>query len=625
MLIDFLIQIFFALIFFLIIAGTGSILLGILSFRTNNPFLYSAIAFFTSLCFYIFLAVPFLTYLPNKLLVLKIFSGAYFLVSFLILSYFYQKFSWNKIGLFFRKNWLVFLATFFVLGIFFLQIYQTALFDEWLHRPVVNRFISNGEFPFINPYNSKNNLNESYHYGLYIPTATVQLFTNLTVSESLDILKLSFAIASFFLIYGIIFEFSKKKKLAILGGIFILFSGGLSFFISIFVLGDFNIWNHAISFFNNPVLFLMAGITWINLMLSLAFIWIIEQVFYKKAQFNFWQILIFLLLLGGFYLISELFVVLILILFGLAILINLFRKKISFRKLILILGFLIFGLLSIVLLVGGTADSLISLGKSVEIKNILTYRHFGNWGYPNSYEILGKDDWTAYIKSYLLNFLILVLFGFFLFFKKTRQEFIKTFKKLPLIWLALFICALVPFLFSTVYGDINLAKLKDLWPPLLYLLFFYLIYRLNYKKAILIPFSILFILSSLPIIIVNTGIQCKNNDRYENLRCRENNLCYSEKEVVILRRFEKENSDKNKVILINRKDEPKLIDETNSKLEFISDNITEEFLLNSKAEYLFYNERVFEDSTRISREVIWNNFEGYISEGNTAILKRIRK
>ncbi|GEM_PF-2974515 len=625
MLIDFFIQNLFATIFFLGITGIGSVLLGIFNFKTNNPFLYSAMAFFLSLCLYIILLIPFLTYLPNKLLVLKIFSGVYFLISFLILSYFYQAISWRKLKVFFKRNWPVFLAVFFVLGVFFLQLYRTALFDEWLHRPVVQKFVDDGEFPFINPYNENYNFNSTYHYGLYIPASAIKLFTNLTAAESLDVLKLSFAMASFFLIYGIVYEFSRKRNYSILGGVFILFSGGLYFTTSLLFSDNFNIWEHSISFFNDPVLFLMAGITWINLMLSVAFIWLTERVFREKNQFNFLQILVFILLLGGFYLISELFVVLILILFGFSVLFNLLSKKISVKKIVVILVILIVGLLGIVFLVDGVARNLIGENKSFEIGKLLTYRHFGHWGYPSSSGILGKSSWMAYLKSYSLEFLILIFFTGCLLFKKSRKQIFKTFKKFPLIWLALFVCALVPFLFSTIYGDVNLAKLKELWPPLLYILFFYLIVKLNYKKIILITFLILFIISSLPMMITNFGIQWGNNDRSENARCRENNLCYPEDEVKVLQRFEKENPNRNKVILINRKDEAKLIDKTNSKLEFIGGNITEEFLKKSQAEYLFYNSRVFEDSTHVSREVIWNNFEGYLSEENTAILRRIRK
>jgi hypothetical protein len=623
MIIDFLIQTIFAVIFFLGIAGVGSVIIGILNFKTKNIFLYLAIAFFTSLCLYIILAVPLLTYLPNKLLTLQIFSAIYFLVSFSILAYFYSKFPHKQISNFFKKNWLVFLSTIFVLVVFFLQIYQTALFDEWLHRPVVNHFVNNGgEFPFINPYNKDQNFNNSYHYGLYIPTATIQLFTHTETHEALDILKLSFAIASFLLIYGIVFQFSKNILYSVSVGIFLLFSGGLFFVTDMLVKGDFNLWDRTISFFNTPLLFLMAGITWINITLSLAFIWLMEQVFYRKAQFNFVQILLFTILLGGFYLISELFAVLIIISLAFSILINLIRKKISLTKIISISVILILGLLGIIILTGGVGAGLVGETKSRSIESVLTFRPFGQWGYPSSVAILGKSYWPGYIKSYSLAGLVAILFIIFLFFKNPRKELLKTFKKFPLLWLSFLICLLVPFFFSTVYGDINLAKLKELWPLLLYLILFYLIYKLNYKKVILIPVLILFLLSSFPMIITNYGIQWKDNERYDKVRCRENNLCYPEEEVKILRRFEKENPDKDKIILINRDDEPKLIDETNSQLEFISGNITEEFLKNSKAEYLFYNKRVYENSTRTSREVIWNNFEGYLAEGETAILRR---
>ncbi len=624
MLSDFLIQVLFSLIFFLGLTGVGFFLTKFFKFKTNNLFLSSALAFFTSLCLYIILAVPVLIYFPSKLMALSIFSVIYFLISFLILGYFYNNISLNQVKFFFKKNWLVLLAGFFVLGIFFLQIYKTALFDEWLHRPVVNHFVNRGgEFPFVNPYSKDQNFNGAYHYGLYIPTATIQIFTKLETPEALDILKLSYAIASFFLIYGIAFEFSKNNIYSIAIGIFLLFSGGLFFVTDMFMTENFDFWDTVISFFNPPVLFLLAGITWVNITLSLAFIWLMEQVFYKKAQFNVSQILLFIVLLGGFYLISELFVALILILFSFSIFINLIKKKIDFKKIILILGILLAGLLGIIFSTGGVASGLIGENKTIDIGSVLSFRPFGQWGYPNSSSILGKSEWAVYLKSYSLAGLVGILFICFLFFKKSRTEFLKTFNKFPLIWLSFFICLLVPFFFSTIYGDINLAKIRELWPVLIYLILFYLIYKLNYKKIILIPVIILFLASSFPIVIVNYAIQWKENERYDKSRCRENNLCYPQEEINVLRKFEKENPDKNKVVFVKGKEEMKIIDETNSiSLPFYGKELFRDFFEDKKVDFVFYSKEMKESLKKGSKQVIWDNFEGYIAEGDTAILRR---
>jgi hypothetical protein len=418
MIIDFLIQTFFAGIFFLGIAGVGSVIIGILNFKTRNVFLYLAIAFFTSLCLYIILAVPVLTYLPNKLLTLQIFSAIYFLISFLILGYFYSKFSWGKITDFFKKNWLVFLSTIFVLAVFFLQIYQTALFDEWLHRPVVKYFVANGEFPFVNPHGADENFNNNYHYGLYIPTATIQLFTNLEAPESLDVLKLSFAVVSFFLIYGIAFSFNRKNKFSNLIAVLVLFCGGSFFFWDGFTLNHLRIWGSPKISFNTPTLYLMAGITWINISLSLAFIWLMEQVFYRKAQFKIAQISIFLLILGGFYLISELFLVLILILFGISFLVNLFKRKIDTKTIIFSLILLTSAFFILFFLMDGIVKNLVGSGY---FKELLTYRPFGTWGYPNSRQILSPVEWWfVYLRNYFLEIILLGIIAWGFFKKKLK-------------------------------------------------------------------------------------------------------------------------------------------------------------------------------------------------------------
>jgi hypothetical protein len=624
MIIDFLIQTFFAVVFFLGITGIGLIITGVLNFKTKSVFLYLSVAFFLSLCSYIILAVPFLIYLPEKILTLQIFSILYFLISFIVLSYFYFKIPWKKTVAFFEKNWVVFIPALFVLIVFFLQIYQTALFDEWLHRPVVNHFVNNGgKFPFENPYNKDQNFNDTYHYGLYIPTATIQIFTKLETSEALDILKLSFAIASFFLMYGIVYQFSKKRIYSIFTGLFILLSSGLFFFLDMFFKNNFDIWDSSISYFRHPPLYLMAGITWINLILSVAFIWLMEQVFNKKALFDVKKILLFLLLLGGFYLISELFVVLIIILFIFAIALNFFKKKIGVKEILAISMILLLGLLGIIFLTGGVASQILG----PEIFDVLKYRPFGQWGYPNSQEIVSASNFWNYFESYSLEMIMIILLPTYLIKKENRSNFLKMISKFPLVLLAIPVSALVPFFFSTSFGDINLAKIANLWTILLAIIFFYVIVKSNYKKNIIVIVVIfLLILSCIPILINNFGIQWKQNERYDNMRCRENNLCYLQEEVDILRRFEAKNPDPDKILLVegeSNKDIAKFVDETNSVLLSINgQDLSQDFFENNKVDFVFYGLEMRESLNDFSEKILWDNFEIYIAEGGTAILKR---
>ncbi len=578
----FILQTGAALLFFFGLAGLGLLILKIFNISKKNFFFKMGMAFFLSLCLYVLLGAFLLFLFPDKLLFLKYYSIIYFLVSYFFLFFNFK----NRFKFFFRflaNNWLLFLALVFVLLVFFLQIYQTALFDEWLHRPVVNFFVNNGQFPFVNPYNSDESFINKYHYGLYLPAASFCLLTKFSVSEVLDILKLSFAIGGFSFIYGIILGFSKKRGYATLATILILFCGGSFFFWDGFTLNHLSIWGKPKIAFNTPILYLMAGITWVNVIMALSFVWLTEKVFYKKAEFDLIEIFIFLIILAGFFIISELFAALVLFLFLLSAFICFLKKRINVTKVLIVLSVFI-AIIIFAFLTGGVLGGLLEGPGGVSgLSKILWPRSFSEWGYPSSKDILNPFGWwLVYLRNY---FLEIILAGVVLWGIIKKKIAIKEF---PLIHLALLICLIVPFISSTSFGDINLAKLTVLWPVLLYIIFFHLLFKINYNKKIFIPILILFIVGSAPLLIVNAAIQWRGGGISGELRCRENNLCYNQKIIEQLRTFEKEHPGIKRFLVANRGEAQQVIDETNSVIFIAEKKISKAKLVNKDVDFVFY-------------------------------------
>ncbi|MDZ7611990.1 MAG: hypothetical protein U5L10_04465 [Candidatus Moranbacteria bacterium] len=470
------------------------------------------------------------------------------------------------------------------MGVFFLQVYQTALFDEWLHRPVVKDFVTNGDFPFVNPYKPDSNFMNSYHYGLYIPASSIQLLTGVTVPEALDVLKFSFAIASLFLIYGLVFAFSDRRKYAAFAAVLILFCGGSFFFWDGFTLNHLRIWGEPKISFNTPVLYLMAGITWVNIIITLAFICLIEGAFFRRTLFDFKRILLFIFLMVGLYLISELFAALVLLFFGISILYSYFTKKLSWQKMLPVAAGSLFGLLGLIMFFGGVADGLIeSSERAKSFSDILTLKPLSEWGYPTttSGSLSFSSWWLVYLRNYFLEIILFAILGYGLLSKKI------SFRDSPLLWAALFICMFIPFAFSSSFGDVNLSKFKDLWPVILYLIFFYYVAVIDYNKKILKPVLILFFIGSVPLLVVNASIQWKDSGKSAQLRCRENNLCYDTRIKEGLRSFEAANPGKKRFLAANQGEAQQIIDITNSYAIASGRNITLKWLKTKKIDFIY--------------------------------------
>ncbi|KKT93198.1 MAG: hypothetical protein UW95_C0025G0016 [Parcubacteria group bacterium GW2011_GWC1_45_14] len=168
-------------VFFFGTTGIGLLLFDFLKLKYRNIWYKLSISYFLSLCLFIFLSVAPLFFVPDKLLFLRVFTVAYSLLSLVVILLNLRK---KDFKLFFKKNWKVFAALLLSLVSFFLVIFQTSVLDEWLHRPVVKYFTTNGTFPLVNPYNPSQNFIFEYHYGMHIFASEIQLISNIGVSEA---------------------------------------------------------------------------------------------------------------------------------------------------------------------------------------------------------------------------------------------------------------------------------------------------------------------------------------------------------------------------------------------------------------------------------------------------------
>ncbi|MFZ1627085.1 MAG: hypothetical protein WAT81_04750, partial [Candidatus Moraniibacteriota bacterium] len=323
MLFDFLQQFLYAGLFFLGMAGVGYLVLRSLGYSRENPFLDLSLAYFTSLCLYTIFIVAGLFIAPDKRGDLLISTLVYGVASFSVIAYrvkqeasTFKDFLSRNRG--FATSFLLILSL--AVFLFFLQIYHTAVLDEWLHRPVVQSFVDNGVFPLVNPLDPESDYIETYHYGTQVIAAALQLVFRLDVPASLDLLKLSYFIATFFLFYGLIFSWTKKRHLSLVAAVLVLFSGSSFFFLDSFTA------SHLISFkgwglaegerwpINAALSYILTGITWVNIPLVIAFGVLFEQISLGLIQrLRLIPILLVSVLFSGFYLISELFLAVLLV------------------------------------------------------------------------------------------------------------------------------------------------------------------------------------------------------------------------------------------------------------------------------------------------------------------------
>jgi len=583
----FVYQFFLSLVFFTGILGIGLYFIKILNYKAGNHFLRMAVAFLVSFCVYVLILALALFIFPWNIFIIQLVSVIYFLTSFLILFALLiknrKKINLGKVKNWLQKNYLVLIGLLFTLVIFFLGSYQTALLDEHLHRAVIKFFVTNGKFPLVNPHAPDQNFILTYHYGTQLAASAIKLIFSSSVSMAMDILKTSFVVAGYFLFVGIIMRWSKNINWAVLGSILMIFCGGSFFFFDEFTIEHLQLWGVPMVVLNYPLLYALLGITWVNLLLATVATIILEQIFYYKIKINWKTIVIAVPMMMGFFLISELFAAL--ILFGILFLViyNLCKKRISFVKTLLVaVSFLAVLLLSFYLL-GGVIKNL--LEGQASIGNVISFRTFDLWGYPTGGDPVRIWEFP-YI--YLRNFLLeVILFLTFIYF--TIKHKISFFDH-PGYFFFIIVAFLTPFFFSTSFSDLNLYKLTHFGIILLHLLFFWLFFKSKNKKFF-IPILMLFVIGSIPIILVNSAIQWLGEGRSEQLKCIQNNTCYNEDLVAMLEQFEKNNPGIKRALVPSVVDPLKIIDNTNSVVihkDFKKFDFSLATLDNHNVDYIFF-------------------------------------
>ncbi len=588
MVLNFFLQSFLGIVFFGGLAGIGLLFLKVFKIGESNIWLLLALSFFISLCSYVGGAVISLFLVQwNSLTVLKVFSLMYIIVSYSIIGTFlFKRSRSNKITLtnFVKENGVVFLSLLFALFVFFLGAYKTGLLDEWLHRPVIKFFVTNGEFPLKNPYNPNQNFVQQYHYGLDIAGSAIQLLTNIGVSESLDVMKMGFVVAGFLLFYGLLFEWSKRKYYSAAGTIYLLFSGASFFFLDGFSDGHWHMLGGGIRTMNYPLLYLLLGITFVNLPLTLAFLILAKKTFYDEASYYLGNIISLIFLFVGYFLISELFAVFLIICICILTVRNILKRNIAIPKIAALSVFFIAAVAVGIYFSGG---AMIGALKNMSVSSFLSLRNYSSWGYPAPGGIYNP---ITHGFVYLRNFLLETVIGVFLLIELYRKKI--TIAQQPLMFLGLLVTFIVPFIFSTPMGDINLYKLTAFGIIIMHLLFFYY-FSCHQSSLIFHVVIVLFVFGSLPVVFTNYNIQFGSNKLALAYRCSEseNESCYNKSSIEVLKQLQRKN-DNLKYIMTTSKDAKKVVDIANAYAVDYSGILDYDYLKQEKVQYIYVTPRL---------------------------------
>ncbi len=605
MVIDFFFQIFLAISFFFGMAGIGFLLLRIFRFREGNIFLESGIAYFISLCLYTLGAVSVLFVFSEKILALQFFTLLYIGISFFLLS---RSVSKRRRDIFSRvhENMFLLVVGFLAVFFFFLQIHHTSILDEWLHRPVVKSFTENGVFPLVNPLSPDLDFIHSYHYGTQIVSAAIQTLTRVGVSESMDVLKLSYFITAFVLFYGMLLEWGVRKRTATLGAFFVLFAGS-----SFFLLDAFSVshiwrlkWIESEWPLNTPPSFSMAGITWVNIVLSVAFIFFLEQVLKNTKKAAAGQIALLGVLFCGFFLISEIFALLILGFFSLFFLWQIFtesRRKMKALMLACVFFLAIFsGIYATGGIVGHIANDAALFFRNLVFSNvadtgrveipravsgdnplvtseIFSLRDPKHWGYPAEKRILTVLEYPfLYIRNFLLEIFFFAMLAYAVWNKRVRLSVH------PILLGVVATGFLLPFFFSTSYGTLNLTKLTAFSLMVLHLIGFVILFRAgsSIRKIVLIPMTVLLVFAVIPGTFLGMNMQWRwISGKGQEQACSQNPLCYKGELADLLRRFEREHPGLKRVA-VDPKNAKKVVDLTNSYI-YRYDDMRAEYIIDT--------------------------------------------
>jgi hypothetical protein len=563
MLTDFFVQLLLSLYFFFSLVGIGLFILQKFNIGLkSNIYLKLGLSFFVSFCFYVCISTSLLyIFSGDPLKILHIFSVIFSLASLLyLIIYFFRNKNINLKFLFtvFKKNIVVFIALAFVMLVFFWTIYETAKVDEWLHRPVVKSFVQNNIFPLVNPLDPLADFSKDYHYGIYILGAEIAQFTNLSIPLALDLMKICFVLASFFLIYGLIYSWSKNIWLSAMGTVFIFFAGGSFFLFDAYAANHWWCWykwSPQMRAFNFPLLVTLTGITWVNLPLSLAFIYLIKKQFLEVRKINLVVVaILWIILLVGFYLVSELFAMFI---GGWIIILFFYYIWKKSQHPVISLGVLFLFLLLVTLLVLKFGGPLVGAFEKYSFSEIVSVRALEDWGYYTDKELVRLQEHPLfYLRNFLLEAFIVIVLLWNLIRKKIKIS------EQPLLFISSFVLFMVPFIFSTVMHNLNLYKLTHLGIILIYLLIFYLFAKVKINRIIFWTIIILFIFASIPQFFSSYNIQWGEPDHVKASKCNEN-ICYDEDLTEILEKLE-ELDNSLKIIYADEKIHKAVVDLSNS-------------------------------------------------------------
>lgn len=609
---DFFVQFFFGLVFFAGIAGVGLLVLKIFKIETSNFFLEAALAFFTSLALFAALSVCLLFLVPNKLATLAVFTGAYFLFSVLIFIWRLWTAGGKAILLHLKEHWGVYFVLVLLVFSFFLAIYKTAILDEWLHRPVVKFFLENGDFPLKNPFNPTKALTATYHYGTQIIGAAVALVFRTGVSESLDVMKIGFFTGAFFLFFGMLFEWSGSRSYSLAGAAFLILSGGSFFLFDNFSTSHLRFWGEYPGRpFNYPLSYSMAGITWVNLPLTAAFAVLLQKFFLgKEKAFRFWPYFVLAVLIVGFFLISELFGILTIGFIVFLAIRNLFQKDIPKKNIIFALLFLLVFLAGLLFTGGVVGEALKGNGRG----GLVALRAFSEWGYPDDHNktVVFAQSLRMYLKDFLLEVVILLVLAAGLARKKI------SFASQSLLFLAVPICLVVPFVISTSMGNLNLYKLAAFGMLALHILILYY-FSVNKRGWLFAAVAILFFFGSVPVILIDFNIQFGKSSLAKHIRCAENDLCYDPAKADLLKVFERSFPGVKRVCVV-QDDREIVADLTNSFVVRCLKPADSENLKNNNIKYIFYTSKM-KKGLSDEEKAAMDGYEIIGQSGKTKILK----
>lgn len=157
------------------------------------------------------------------------------------------------------------LCTFFLFNL----TYQNGLHDEYYHHANIKLFFETPTYPFLEPYRIGSTIT-GYHVGLYFPVIALKAFTNLSVEQSLDIIKLSLFLPAPFVLSKLLAKYFAVSDFTS------VLCAGMGFVLgpSLFLLDSFS--DNVLRGFSNPqlhtpILFEYAGLTWHGLTFFLTF------------------------------------------------------------------------------------------------------------------------------------------------------------------------------------------------------------------------------------------------------------------------------------------------------------------------------------------------------------------